>query len=119
MPEKYNQTELANELMNKDIDFLISISNRSDSKTFNYISFFMKLTIELDIKFVLVARHYTLRGAYRELITKIVDEHDEFKNKELSFHRNEDYINASYSGESMCIITDLNNATDLKYHSNF
>lgn len=119
IPKKYNQIELANELMNKDIDFLISISNRSDGKTFNYISFFMKLSIELGIKFVLVARHYTLRGAYRELISKIVDEHNEFKNKELSFHRNEDYINASYSGESMCIITDLNNATDLKYHSNF
>lgn len=119
IPEKYNQIELATDLMNKDIDFLISISNRSDGKTFNYISYFMKLAIELDIKFMLIARHYTLRGAYRELIQKIVMEHKDFKDSELSIHRNEDYLNVSYSGKSICIITDLNNATDLKYHSNF
>lgn len=50
IPKQYNQIELADDLMNLDIDFLISISNRSDGKTFNYVAFFMKLAIDLDIK---------------------------------------------------------------------
>ena len=60
IPKQYNQIELADDLMNLDIDFLISISNRSDGKTFNYIAFFMKLAIDLDIKFTLIARHLSL-----------------------------------------------------------
>lgn len=119
IPDKYNQIELASQLMNKDIDFLISISNRSDGKTFNYISFFMKLAIELDIKFVLVARHYTLRQAYKQLIYTIADEHPDFDRKHLFEHRTDDYLNMGYGKKGLCIITDLNNATDLKYHSNF
>lgn len=119
IPDQYNQIELVDDLMNEDIDFLISISNRSDGKTFNYISFFMRLAIEFDIKFVLISRHYTLRKAYRELIEKIAQEHPSFMSEELTERRTDDYIQMHYNGEGMCLITDLNNATDLKYHSNF
>lgn len=119
IPDHYNQIELVDQLMNKDIDFLISISNRSDGKTFNYISFFMKLAIEFDIKFILVSRHYTLRKAYVELIEKITMEHKAFKHEDLTQRRTDDYVSMSYNGNPMCLITDLNNATDLKYHSNY
>lgn len=119
IPNKYNQIELVDDLMNKDIDFLISISNRSDGKTFNYVSFFMKLAIEFDIKFMLIARHYTLRNAYQELIQKITMELPHFKEKELYSRRTEDYMAIGYGDKEIGIITDLNNATDLKYHSNY
>lgn len=119
IPDKYNQIELVDELMNKNIDFLVSISNRSDGKTFNYISFFMKLAIEFDIKFILLSRHFTLRKAYQELIQKIASDHQSFKERELYFRRTEDYIAVGYGNKEIGIITDLNNATDLKYHSNF
>lgn len=39
IPEQYNQIELVDHLMNTELDFYISISNRSDGKTFNYIAF--------------------------------------------------------------------------------
>lgn len=119
IPEQYNQIELVDELMNKNIDFYISISNRSDGKTFNYISFFMKLAIELDLKFILLSRTYMLRQAYQELLEKIALEHKDFKGSELYFRSKQDYITAYYDDKSIGIITDLNDATDLKYHSNF
>lgn len=118
IPSHYNQIELVDNLLNKDLDFYISISNRSDGKTFNYISFFMKLAIEFDIKFTLVARHYTLRKAYADLIEKITIEIDHFNSKKLSFHRRDDYMSVVYGDKDIGILTDLNNATDLKYHSN-
>lgn len=119
IPDHYNQIELVDDLFNNDIDFLISISNRSDGKTFNYISYFMRLSIDYDIKFMLVARHYTLRKAYSELIEKIGLDHNAFQSDEFSLRRTDDYLEIYYAGKSLCLITDLNNATDLKYHSNF
>lgn len=119
IPDHYNQIELVDDLFNNDIDFLISISNRSDGKTFNYISYFMRLSIDFDIKFMLVARHYTLRKAYSELIEKIGMDHNAFQSDEFSLRRTDDYLEIYYAGKSLCLITDLNNATDLKYHSNF
>lgn len=118
IPEKYNQIELVNDLMNKDIDFYISISNRSDGKTFNYISFFMMLAIKFDLPFMLLSRHFTLRNAYMDLVEKIAIEHKDFNASNLYFRTTQDYAVVGYNDKSMCIITDLNNATDLKYHSN-
>lgn len=119
IPDHYNQIALVDDLLNEDIDFLISISNRSDGKTFNYISYFMRLAIEFDIKFMLVSRHYTLRKAYRELIEKIGMDHKSFQFDEFSERRTDDYIQIAYAGKPICLISDLNNATDLKYHSNY
>lgn len=119
IPEKYNQIELAGELMNKDLDFYISISNRSDGKTFNYISFFMKLAIEFGINFTLISRHFTLRNAYMELIEKIADESPHFNPDQLYIRTTQHYASVGYNGDDICVIIDLNNATDLKYHSNY
>lgn len=47
IPDEYNQIELCNELMNKDLDFYISISNRSDGKSFNYVGFFIENMIKI------------------------------------------------------------------------
>lgn len=119
IPEQYNQIELVDHLMNTELDFYISISNRSDGKTFNYIAFFMKLAIEFDIKFTLLARHHTLRDAYRELLERICIEQKHFNDHNLFFRNTQDYIAVGYGDKEIGIITHLNNATDLKYHSNF
>lgn len=119
IPSHYNQIELMDELMNKDVDWFISISNRSDGKTFNYISFFMKLAIEFDIKFTLICRHYDLRKAYVELVEKIAIELKHFKSEKLIITRSNEYSTIFYDDKKIGIITDLNDATDLKYHSNF
>lgn len=119
IPKQYNQIELMDNLMNKDIDWFISISNRSDGKTFNYISFFMKLAIEFDIKFTLICRHYELRKAYVELLQKIAIELKHFKSDKLTMARSNEYTTAYYDNNPIALITDLNDATDLKYHSNY
>lgn len=117
IPEEYNQIELCNELMNKDLDFYISISNRSDGKSFNYVGFFIKLAIEKGIGFMLVSRHFTLRYAYQELVDEIVSEMKGVNFNHIFYDKNDDYIKIGYKEDYIGIITDLNNATDLKYHS--
>lgn len=117
IPDEYNQIELCNELMNKDLDFYISISNRSDGKSFNYVGFFIKLAIEKGIGFMLVSRHFTLRYAYQELIDEIVDNMKGLNFNHVFYEKNDDYIKVGYKEDYIGIITDLNNATDLKYHS--
>ncbi|HHW6703713.1 TPA: hypothetical protein ACU2UC_002739 [Staphylococcus aureus] len=119
IPDNYNQIALVDELMNPDIDFYISISNRSDGKSFNYVSFFIYLAMKLDIKFTLISRHYTLRDAYRDFIEKIIDENPLFKSKRVTFRSARDYLAIIYQDKEIGVITDLNSATDLKYHSNF
>ena len=117
IPYEYNQIKLANELMNKDLDFYISISNRSDGKSFNYVGFFIKLAIEKGIGFMLVSRHFTLRYAYQELVDEIVSEMKGVNFNHIFYEKNDDYIKIGYKDDYIGIITDLNNATDLKYHS--
>lgn len=117
IPDEYNQIELCNELMNKDLDFYISISNRSDGKSFNYVGFFIKLAIEKGIGFMLVSRHFTLRYAYQELVDEIVSEMKGVNFNHIFYEKNDDYIKIGYKDDYIGIITDLNNATDLKYHS--
>lgn len=78
----------------------------------------MKLAIEFDIKFTLLARHHTLRDAYRELLERICIEQNILMIK-LIFRNTQDYIAVGYGEKEIGIITHLNNATDLKYHSNF
>ena len=117
IPDEYNQIELCNELMNKDLDFYISISNRSDGKSFNYVGFFIKMAIEKGIGFMLVSRHFTLRYAYQELVDEIVDNMKGLNFNHIFYEKNDDYIKIGYKEDYIGIITDLNNATDLKYHS--
>ena len=119
IPQEYNQIELLNELTNPDIDWLVSISNRADGKSFNYINTAIDLAIEYDIKFVLMSRTYMLRLAYMNLVYTIIDKSKDKDLKFLFFKRNEDYIDVFYNDKSIAIITDLNNATDLKYYSNY
>lgn len=117
IPDEYNKIELCNELMNKDLDFYISISNRSDGKSFNYVGFFIKMAIEKGIGFMLVSRHFTLRYAYQELVDEIVDNMKGLNFNHIFYEKNDDYIKIGYKEDFIGIITDLNNATDLKYHS--
>lgn len=119
IPDKYNQIELANELMNEDLDFYISISNRSDGKSFNYIGFLMKFAIDFGVGFTLVGRHFTLRYAYIEFIEKLCMELKQFNSKDVSFNINDHYVSVIYNEKPIGVITDLNKATDLKYHSNY
>ena len=119
IPDKYNQIALVDDLMNKDLDFYISISNRSDGKSFNYIGFLMKFAIDFGVGFTLIGRHFTLRYAYMEFLEKLCIELKQFKAEKIVFNVNDHYITVIYDEKPIGVITDLNKATDLKYHSNY
>lgn len=119
IPERYNQVELLDHLMDTDIDHYVSISNRSDGKSFNYVHALIKISDEYGIRFILLARHYTVRFAYQKFIMKILDKSKIYKSKDFMFLRTDFYITILYKDKEIGIITDLNQATDLKYHSNY
>lgn len=120
IPKKYNQIELMDELLNPDLDHYISISNRSDGKSFNYIHFLIDFAIEYDVGFILLARHFTVRHAYQKMIERIATS-DVFRHnaRGIQFVRGDFYITVIYEDKNIGVITDLNQATDLKYFSNF
>lgn len=119
IPERYNQVKLLDHLLDESIDHYVSISNRSDGKSFNYIHTLIKLSIEYGFKFILLARHFTVRFAYQKFLIKILDKSKEFNGRDFNFLRTDFYITVLYKDKEVCIITDLNQATDLKYHSNY
>lgn len=119
IPEHYNQIELMNHLLDEKIDHYVSISNRSDGKSFNYIHFLIDLAIRENVKFMLIARHYTVRFAYQNFLLKILDKSKIYNSKEFMFIRTDFFITLIYKDKEIAIITDLNQATDLKYHSNY
>lgn len=119
VPKEYNQIELIDHLLEPEIDYLVSISNRSDGKSFNYIGCVMALSIEFDTGFTLIARHYTLRKVYYNLLMKIAHKIPFFDSKKLMAQSTDHYIIVIYGEKPIGVITDLNAATDLKYSSNF
>lgn len=119
IPKNFNQIKLMDYLLDEDIDHYISISNRSDGKTFNYIHFAFNLAIDYGVNFMLLSRSYMVRGSYITLIEKIAKESQFINENELAFGTTQFYKTVIYKGEIIGVITDLNEATNLKYFSNF
>lgn len=119
IPKYYNQVNLLDYLFNDDIDHYISISNRSDGKTFNYIHFFIKLAIDYDVKFILLSRNFTVRNAYCEIINNIINTIPDLDLSLLEFNTTQFYRSIIYYHKTIGIITDLNEATNLKYFSQY
>ena len=119
IPSNFNQCELLEFLSNDEIDHLISISNRTDGKTVGYITFLMLFSINFGIGFTLVSRHHTLKYAYSQLTMELADLNKELEITKIHHKPAEDYMMIVYNNKTIGIITDLNNATDLKYHSNY
>lgn len=119
IPDKYNQIELVDEIANDELDYYISISNRSDGKSFNYINYFVEFQQKFGVGFCLIARHFEIRDAYREFLEELFYARPNLDSDRLFMKRNNDMIIVVYKNENIGVIVDLNNATDLKYHSNF
>lgn len=119
VPEKYNQIELLNELNNPEIDHYISLSNRTDGKSFNYIHALLNIAIEFDIGLSFFSRNMMLRVSYQTLIDDIIEKSTILNRKDFNFIRQQYYVSLNYRDKTIAIISDLNNATELKYFSNF
>lgn len=119
IPKEYNQIELVNYLLDDTIDWYISISTRTDGKSFNYIGSIMALSYEFNTGFTLIARHFTLRKVYFALLQKICDSIEYFDGKKLTCQTTDHFIIVFYDDKAIGVISDLNTATDLKYASNY
>jgi len=119
IPVKYNQVKLLDELNNPDIDHYMSISNRTDGKSINYIHTLLYIAYEYELGLTLITRNMMLRASYQDLIEDIIDISEVFARSDITFIRSQYYVRVDYRGRTLAIITDLNNATELKNFSNF
>ena len=119
IPEQYNQVKLLDELNNPDIDHFISISNRTDGKSMNYVHALLKIAIDYDIGLTFLSRNMMLRTSYQELINDIIDISTIFNRADFNFIRTQYYVSLNYKDKTIAIISDLNNASELKYFSNY
>lgn len=117
LPPQYNQLELLDHLCDTDLDFYLSITNRGDGKSFNYPSALLYLSYYLDIGVTFVVRHYTLQQRIKELIEEILITLNWFDPNQLWFRNTDDYVTVGIAEKEIAIITDLNNASDLKFSS--
>ena len=119
VPERYNQVLLLDELNNPTIDHFISISNRTDGKSFNYVHALLNIAIDYDIGLFFLSRNMMLRTSYQELINEIIEVSTVLNRKDFNFIRQQYYIALNYKDKTIAVISDLNNATELKYFSNY
>lgn len=118
LPAEYNQLELLDHLCDEDLDHYLSITTRGDGKSFNYISAIGYLCYHLNIGCTLLVRHFTLQVKMRELVEDILQT-IRWCNFGIDYHvRNTpDYIIISIGDKDVFLITDINNASDLKQSS--
>ena len=119
IPKRYNQLHLMTDLLNPNIDHYMSISNRADGKSYNHIHFLLNVSKEFGIGLTLVCRNYTVRDSYMEIIRKIADESPILESRRMQFRKTQFYTVVIYDDQELAIITDLNEATNLKYYSNY
>ena len=119
IPERYNQIYLLDELCNDDIDHYISISNRTDGKSFNYIHAFLNIAINYGIKLSFFSRNTMLRISYQTLIEEIIDWSPVLKKEDFQFIRTQYYVTLRYKKEDIAVLSALNDATEIKYFSNY
>ena len=119
IPERYNQVKLLDELNNPEIDHFFSISNRTDGKSFNYIHALINIAIDYDLGITFLSRNMMLRASYQTLIEEIIEVSPLLDRGNFTFIRTQYYLELNYNGKQIALISDLNNATELKYFSNF
>lgn len=123
IPENYNQVAGTEQVIfNDDIDYLMSISSRTDGKSFNYIGMFLAIAIQFPkagLEICFFVRHYTLRQARIDLIFDIMDTMPFFDVNLLEFERGDFYTSVEYNGRVIAIICDIPKSQDLKDNSAF
>lgn len=119
IPDIYNQVRLLDELNNPEIDHYISISSRTDGKSINYIHALLNIAIDYDLGLLFLSRNMMLRTSYQTLLEEVFEISDTLDRNDFTFIRTQYYLSLKHKGKVIAVISDLNNATELKYFSNF
>lgn len=119
VPERYNQILLLDELNDDETDHYISISTRADGKSFNYTHALLNIAIEYSLGLTFLSRNMMLRVSYQTLIEEVIDKSTILDRKDFNFIRQQYYVTLNYKQRTIAVISDLNNATELKYFSNY
>ena len=119
VPKQYNQIKLLDELNNPDLDHFISISNRTDGKSMNYVHALLYIAIHYDLGISFFSRNMMLRTSYQELINDILDISKVFDRADFNFIRTQYYVSLNYKDRTIGLIASLNDASELKYFSNY
>ena len=106
IPLKYNQVKLLDELNNPEIDHYMSISNRTDGKSINYIHTLLYIAYEYELGLTLITRNMMLRASYQDLIEDIIEISEVFDRSNFTFIRSQYYVRVDYRGRTLAIITD-------------
>ena len=119
VPPEYNQLKLLDELCNPEIDHFISISNRTDGKSINYVHALIHIAIQYDLGLTFVSRNMMLRVSYQDLIEDILKISSIYERGDFTFIRSQYYVSLNYKDRTIAVITALNDASELKYFSNY
>ena len=123
IPKRYNQILLMDYLQDPKVFHLISISNRADGKSNNYIHFAMRMSIDFTVGFTIVARHWTVQKSYVRVLIEICREFSDLDESSIFFRNSDFYIRVLYKVEGkdkeIGIITDFTQVSDLKNESAF
>lgn len=118
IPEQYNHVKLLDYLTDDSVRLLMSITTRGDGKTYNYLLALIKISMQYnDFKFILLSRHFTLRSIYQDTLQEILMENFELSRKAIYFDNKQQYSIMYVNDQAICLLTELNSATDLKYSS--
>src|SRR5699024_489530 len=93
IPDKYNQVKL--------LDEFISISNRTDGKSINYVHALLKIAIDYDLGLSFFSRNMMLRASYQELINDIIEISTIFDRRDFNFIRSQYYVSLNYKDRTI------------------
>lgn len=119
--EGYNPIHGLDQLTNDDIDYIMSISNRGDGKTYGYLGCLAGIAYHFDLPLMALQRHWTLReGAVDEFIEVVTDRNvfPDFE-KFYMIDKQREYTCIYYRDKLLCIFCELDNSSDLKRKSFF
>lgn len=119
--EGYNPIHGLDQLTNDDVDYILSISNRGDGKTYGYLGCLCAIAYHFDLPLLLLQRHWTLReGAVDELVTVIEERNalPDFSNY-YAIDKQREFTCIYYKEKLIGIVAEIDNSSDLKKKSFF
>lgn len=117
IPPQYNQLEFLEGLYDPKCATMISISNRRDGKTFNVINFLLHLALDYGLPTIIFTSHDFIRASMVEQVRDVVHKAKDLHEKQLTNLHTTEFDRMFYDDTDVFMVTNLDNATDLKNFS--